>query len=105
VTDVASLPTATAANTFESFVIPQTLTSNLKLRVTITNTDNTKDVYEIALKDIKVSTDGGATYNSITTWNSGVHYNYTLNVKKTGVTVTASLVDWKSAIGSTDVIL
>jgi hypothetical protein len=105
VTDVASLPTATAANTFESFVIPQTLTSNLKLRVTITNTDNTKDVYEIALKDIKVSTDGGATYNSITTWNSGVHYNYTLNVKKTGVTVTASLVDWKSATGSTDVIL
>jgi hypothetical protein len=106
-TAVASypMPSATASNTFESYVIPQTLTDNLKFKITITNTDATTDTYEIALKDIKVSTDGGKTSSSITQWNSGVHYSYTLNIKKTGLSVIATLVPWTTATGSTDVIL
>lgn len=106
-TAVASytMPSATASNTFESYVIPQTLTDNLKFKITITNDDATTDTYEIALKDIKVSTDGGKTSSSITQWNSGVHYSYTLNIKKTGLSVIATLVPWTTATGSTDVIL
>lgn len=88
----------TAGSQYQTFVIPQSVTG-LKFEVTVTNTDNTTDTYVIPLSDIKV---GGSTITSLA---EGTHYTYNLNIKKTGVTITASVVDWKNATGSTDVIL
>lgn len=92
------------ANYRHSVVVPQNLTNtdgDLKFRITITNTDGTKDYYYATIKDIKVSEDGTAT--SITSWEPGKHYVYTLNMKKTGIEVTATITDWIEAKGSTNI--
>lgn len=93
------------ANYRHSVVVPQNLTNtdgDLKFRITITNTDGTKDYYYATIKDIKVSEDGG-TATSITSWEPGKHYVYTLNMKKTGIEVTATITDWIEAKGSTNI--
>ena len=43
-------------------------------------------------------------YN-ITKWEAGKHYVYTLNIKKTGISVTATITDWTTAEGSDDIWL
>lgn len=83
-----------------SAVIPQSLTyteagaaTNVRFRVTVTNPDNTTDVYYADIKPIKKqSSDDLVAPNG--KWESGVHYVYNLKLKKTEVSVTAKIVDW-----------
>jgi hypothetical protein len=86
-------------HTYQTFAIPQTLTNDMKFKVTITNTDGTTDTYYAQVNQIEV---GGSTIEG---WAEGTHYTYTLNIKKTGLSVSAKVVNWASATGSTDVIL
>lgn len=79
-----------------SAIVPQPL-EGLKFKVTVTNADGTKDVYYSTIKDIRVES------NPITKWEPGYHYKYTLNLKKTGISVTATITDWIPANGSDNV--
>lgn len=85
---------------YHSAIVPQTLTytteratSNMRFKVTITNSDNTTDVYYADVAPIlekgtskKVAPNGK--------WESGVHYVYYLTVSKTRINVTASIEPW-----------
>lgn len=79
-----------------SAIVPQSL-DGLKFKVTVTNDNGTKDVYYSSIKDILVES------NPITKWKSGYHYKYTLTLKKTGISVTATITDWIPANGSDNV--
>ena len=79
-----------------SAIVPQPL-EGLKFKVTVTNADDTKDVYYSTIKDIRVESE------TITEWKSGYHYKYTLTLKKTGISVTATITDWIPANGSDNV--
>ena len=79
-----------------SAIVPQSL-EGLKFKVTVTNDNGTKDVYYSSIKDILVES------NTITKWESGYHYKYTLTLKKTGISVTATITDWIPANGSDNV--
>ena len=79
-----------------SAIVPQPL-ERLKFKVTVTNDNGTKDVYYSSIKDILVES------NTITKWESGYHYKYTLTLKKTGISVTATITDWIPANGSDNV--
>ena len=79
-----------------SAIVPQPL-EGLKFKVTVTNADGTKDVYYSTIKDILVES------KTITEWKSGYHYKYTLTLKKTGISVTATITDWIPANGSDNV--
>lgn len=86
-------------------IVPQNLnngTNDLLFRITITNPDETQDYYYATIKDIEVSENGG-TATTISAWESGKHYVYTLDMKKTGIKVTATLKDWIETTGSTTV--
>lgn len=93
--------TNTNAN-YRNAVVPQSLTNaaddDLKFRITIGDGTNT-DVYEtvLGIKNIKV--DG----KTITAWEPGKRYIYTLNITKTGIQVTATLKDWTDVTGSEDI--
>ena len=79
-----------------SAIVPQEV-ADLKFKVTVTNDNGTKDVYYSSIKDILVES------NTITKWKSGYHYKYTLTLKKTGISVTATITDWVTANGSDNV--
>ena len=87
---------------YRNAVVPQSLTNaaddDLKFRITIGAAPNT-DVYEtvLGIKNIKV--DG----KTITAWEPGKRYIYTLNITKTGIQVTATLKDWTDVTGSEDI--
>ena len=89
-----------------SVIVPQNLTNDekdLQFRITITNPDDgTKDYYYATIKDIAVSENGGAA-TTISAWESGKRYVYTLDMKKTGIKVTATLKDWIETTGSTTI--
>ena len=87
-----------------SIVVPQNLTSDLKFKVTIYKSGTTEidDIYYATIKDIQVSENGG-TKKSITKWDSGKHYVYTLNLKKTEIKVTATITDWITVTASDNV--
>lgn len=94
-----------AAADYDSYhdaIIPQALTAGLKFRITVTNDDGTTDVYECAVKDIKVS-ENSATPALISAWQSGKIYTYRLKVTKTAVNVTATLTDWVNVEASENV--
>lgn len=77
-------------------IIPQAL-ANLKFKITVKDNDGKFDSYEAAISDIKI--DG----NTITSWEPGKKYVYTLNITKTGIKVTATIKDWIEASGSTTI--
>ena len=79
-----------------SAIVPQPL-EGLKFKVTVTNDNGTKDVYYSTIKNILVES------NPITKWEPGYHYKYTLTLKKTGISVTATITDWVTANGSDNV--
>lgn len=87
---------------YRNAIVPQSLTNaaddDLKFRITIGDGTNT-DVYEtvLGIKNIKV--DG----KTITAWEPGKRYIYTLNITKTGIQVTATLKDWTDVTGSEDI--
>ena len=83
---------------FHDAIVPQNLPDEVQLKITVK--DGTKsDVYYAVVNKIKVSGD------DITNWEAGKHYVYTLNIKKTGISVTATITDWTTAEGSDDIWL
>lgn len=95
------------ANYRHATVVPQSLTNSdgkdLRFRITLTNEDNTTDVYYATIKNIKVKTSAEATPENITKWEPGKHYIYRLLMRKTELEVSASIVDWIPVEGSDDV--
>ena len=100
--------TAVPNVTFHYAMVPQYLptpsdANPMQFKVTITNDNGTTDVYYTNVQPIKV--DDGSGLKTITQWLGGYHYKYTLNIKKTGITVTATITDWVVATGSDDIWL
>lgn len=82
-------------------VLPQDLTG-MKFKITVNNTDDTHDYYYATIRDIQVSVGGGAK-ESITKWEPGKHYKYTLKLKKTAMEITATLTDWITVTADEDI--
>ncbi len=100
-----------STNVRHSSVIPQDLTydsskpldaSNLRFKITITNTDGSTDVYYADIKPIEVTV-GSNNKSTITKWEAGKHYIYFLDLRKTEIKVSATITDWVTATGSTNV--
>lgn len=71
-------------------IVPQTLSNDVKLRITVKDAGgNVLDVYEAQLNLIK-----DASSNLISEWKPGNYYKYQLDVLKTAIKVTATLKDW-----------
>ena len=88
---------------YHDAIIPQDVTV-LKFRITVTDPDShTQDTYEtvFAISDIKV-TEGGDE-KSISAWEPGKKYIYNLYITKTGIKVTATIKDWITATGGTNI--
>ncbi len=83
---------------FHDAIVPQRLPNEVQLKITVKN-GTESDVYYAVVNKIKVSGD------DITEWEAGKHYVYTLNIKKTGISVTATITDWTTAEGSDDIWL
>ncbi len=84
-------------------IVPQDLT-NVKFRITVTNSDGSTDVYMAPVKDIlKQGTTTGEKVTPNGKWESGHHYIYYLKLSKTAVKVTATLAEWKTVTASQDV--
>lgn len=88
-------------------IVPQELTyttagaaTNVRLKIIVTNSDKTKDIYYADVNPIlkKGTTELIAPYGK---WESGTHYIYNLKVTKTEIKATASLTDW-SVVEATD---
>ena len=104
--------TATAEQvTFHDAIVPQQLkfnsagdSDNMRFKVTITNTngtpETTDDTYDVYYADVKPIRVGGS---DISNWESGKHYIYQLTLKKTGLSVTATITDWTTITGSDDI--
>lgn len=93
-----------------SSVIPQSLTNgsnNLRFKITIykegSTTEEIDDIYYADIKDIQVKEGTSTTSKAITSWEAGKHYIYTLNLSKTEIKVSATITDWVTATGSTNV--
>ena len=95
------------ANYRHATVVSQSLTNNdgkdLRFRITLTNTDGTKDIYYTTIKNIKVKTSADATPASISAWEPGKHYIYSLKTRKTEILTSAAIVEWIVAEGEDDV--
>lgn len=90
-------------------IVPQALTyttagaaKNLRFRITVTNSDSTKDIYYAdvapileAGKSTKIAPNGK--------WESGQHYVYNLKLSKTQVQVSATLTDWNTVTANENV--
>lgn len=96
-------------NTRLDAVVPQVLTystpradSNVRFKITITNEDNTKDIYYTDVAPIKKSgsTDLVAPSGK---WESGMHYVYNLKLSKTQIDVVATIKDWTTVDASDEV--
>ena len=93
--------------TFHDAIVPQYLPKPnedkpMRFKVTIKNSNGTYDVYYADVQPIQVSESGGAK-KTIENWLGGYHYKYTLTLKKTGISVTATITDWVTANGSDNV--
>ena len=82
-------------------VLPQDL-AGMQFKITVNNTDGTHDYYYATIWDIQVSVGGGAK-ESITKWEPGKHYKYTLKLKKTAMEITATLTDWITVEADEDI--
>lgn len=92
-----------------SSVIPQSLTNgsnNLRFKITIykggSTTEEIDDIYYADIKPIEVTV-GSSPATTITSWDAGKHYIYTLDLRKTEIKVSATITDWVTATGSTNV--
>lgn len=92
-----------------SAIVPQELkyttagaSTNARFKITVTNTDGTKDVYYADIKPIK-KTDSSDPVAPDGKWESGVHYVYNLKLTKTEIKVSATITDWTTVDASDDV--
>ena len=90
----------TADHKYLGVIVPQELTyttagasTNVRIKITVTNSDSTKDIYYADVNPIlkKGTTELIAPNGK---WESGTHYVYNLKVTKTEIKATASLTDW-----------
>lgn len=75
-------------------IVPQVLTSDVRFKITVTNSDSTKDVY--------YSPAITAT-PAVNEWEHGKHYIYKFDIKKTQIKLTATILDWVETEASEDV--
>jgi len=93
-----------------SAIVPQPLTwtsahasGNVQFRITITNSDSTKDVYYADIAPIKQSTNSNSLVAPNGKWEQGVHYVYDLKLSKTEVKISADLANWTPKNANQDV--
>lgn len=92
---------------YRNTIIPQALTNasgDLKFRITISANGSATDAYEtvLGIKEIMVK-EGDAPKKYITAWEPGKRYIYNLLITKTGISVTATVTDWKTVDASEDI--
>lgn len=87
----------TATNSLNEFVVPQA-TKDMVLTVTLK--DGTK--YTFNLANAKVVKDGTTGTTTISSWESGNAYTYTINISKQGVELLGYVKDWIENKGSGD---
>lgn len=92
---------------YRNTIIPQALTNasgDLKFRITISANSSATDAYEtvLGIKEIMVK-EGDAPKKYITAWEPGKRYIYNLHITKTGISVTATVTDWKTVDASEDI--
>lgn len=92
---------------YRNTIIPQALTNasgDLKFRITISANGSATDAYEtvLGIKEIMVK-EGDAPKKYITAWEPGKRYIYNLHITKTGISVTATITDWKDVDASEDI--
>ena len=92
---------------YRNTIIPQALTNasgDLKFRITISADESATDAYEtvLGIKEIMVK-EGDAPKKYITAWEPGKRYIYNLHITKTGISVTATVTDWKTVDASEDI--
>ena len=101
--DVGSFTLPQVSNTDHKFlgvIVPQELTyttagasTNVRIKITVTNSDSTKDIYYADVNPIlKKGTTDLIVPNG--KWESGTHYVYNLKITKTEIKASASLTDW-----------
>ena len=92
-----------------SAIVPQVLafknagdSTNTRFKITVTNSDSSKDVYYADIYPIKK--DGGTDLVAPKgKWESGVHYKYNLKLTKSEIKVSATVTDWKTVKAEEDV--
>jgi len=87
----------TATNSLNEFVVPQA-TKDMVLTVTLK--DGT--IYKFNLANAKVVTNGTTGTTTISSWESGNAYTYTINISKQGVELLGYVKDWIENKGSGD---
>ena len=85
----------TATNSLNEYVVPQA-TKDMVLTVTLK--DGTK--YTFNLANAKVVTNGTTGTTTISSWESGNAYTYTINISKQGVELLGYVKDWVKNEGS-----
>jgi hypothetical protein len=110
--DVGNFPLPQVSTTDHKYlgvIVPQELTyttagasTNVRIKITVTNSDSTKDIYYADVNPIlkKGTTDLIAPNGK---WESGMHYVYNLKVTKTEIKASASLVNWDKVEAEEDV--
>ena len=100
---------STTDHKYLGVIVPQELTytmtgasTNVRIKITVTNSDSTKDIYYADVNPIlkKGTTDLIAPNGK---WESGMHYVYNLKVTKTEIKASASLVNWDKVEAEEDV--
>lgn len=87
---------------YHDAIIPQDVTA-LKFRITVKDTDEKLDKYETVFTIDKIKVTEGGEEKDITAWEAGKHYVYNLVITKTGIKVTATIKDWVTATGGTNI--
>lgn len=85
----------TATNSLNEYVVPQ---STEDMILTVTLKDGTK--YKFNLANAKVVTNGTTGTTTISSWESGNAYTYTINISKQGVELLGYVKDWIENKGS-----
>ena len=81
-------------------IVPQSL-DGVKFRITVTNDDDSTDIYEVDINTIKEKN----TNTPITVWKAGEKYKYTLKITKTDIHVVATITDWTEKDAESDIWL
>ena len=81
-------------------IVPQSL-DGVKFRITVTNDDNSTDIYEVDINTIKEKN----TNTPITVWKAGEKYKYALKITKTDIHVVATITDWTEKDAESDIWL
>ena len=73
--------------------MPQIIDDRVRFKITVNNSNGTKDIYYARVNTIKGSKNGGSPY-VINEWIQGEHYIYSLMVTKSQIKISATLKDW-----------